>query len=74
MRPATIPPARWYFREDKPVYIGTRDQIRAYFQHEAKEFEDRKEQGPPGYTTPGAVLASAVDGIRQRPHGVTSAA
>ena len=39
----------WYFRADKPVYIGTRDQIRAYFQHEAKEFEDRKAQGLPGY-------------------------
>jgi cyclase len=35
----------WYFREDRPVYIGTRDQIRAYFQHEAKEFQDRKAQG-----------------------------
>ena len=46
----------FYFREDKPVYIGTRDQIRAYFQHEAKEFEDRKKQGAAGYTTPGAVL------------------
>ena len=46
----------WYFREDKPVYIGTRDQIRAYFQHEAKEFEDRRKQGAAGYTTPGAQL------------------
>ena len=46
----------WYFREDKPVYIGTRDQIRAYFQHEAKEFEDRKAQGLPGYTVKGAQL------------------
>lgn len=39
----------WYFREDKPVYIGTRDQIRAYFQVEAKEFEDRKGQKQPAY-------------------------
>ena len=39
----------WYFREDRPVYIGTRDQIRAYFQHEAKEFQDRKAQGLPLY-------------------------
>jgi glyoxylase-like metal-dependent hydrolase (beta-lactamase superfamily II) len=46
----------WFFREDKPVYIGTRDQIRAYFQHEAKEFEDRRKAGNPGYTTPGAQL------------------
>lgn len=46
----------FHFREDKPVYVGTRDQIRAYFQHEAKEFEDRRKQGAAGYTTPGAVL------------------
>jgi glyoxylase-like metal-dependent hydrolase (beta-lactamase superfamily II) len=46
----------WHLREDKPVYIGTRDQIRAYFQHEAKEFEDRKKQGAAGYTMPDAQL------------------
>jgi glyoxylase-like metal-dependent hydrolase (beta-lactamase superfamily II) len=46
----------FHFREDKPVYIGTRDQIRAYFQHEAKEFEDRKKQGAAGYVLPGATL------------------
>jgi glyoxylase-like metal-dependent hydrolase (beta-lactamase superfamily II) len=46
----------WHFRADKPVYIGTRDQIRAYFQHEAKEFEDRTKQGAPGYNVPGAQL------------------
>ena len=46
----------WFMREDKPVYIGTRDQIRAYYQHEAKEFEDRRKQGAAGYTTPGAQL------------------
>ena len=39
----------WYFREDKPVYIGTRDQIRAYYQSELKEFTDRKTQGLPLY-------------------------
>ena len=39
----------WYFREDKPVYIGTRDQIRAYYQNELKEFNDRKAQGAPLY-------------------------
>ena len=39
----------WYFREDRPVYIGTRDQIRAYFQVERKEFEERKAQGLPLY-------------------------
>jgi glyoxylase-like metal-dependent hydrolase (beta-lactamase superfamily II) len=45
----------WYFREDKPVYIGTRDQIRAYYQHELKEFADRKAQGAANYK--GAELA-----------------
>jgi glyoxylase-like metal-dependent hydrolase (beta-lactamase superfamily II) len=39
----------WYFREDKPVYIGTRDQIRAYYQNELKEFNERKAQGAPLY-------------------------
>ena len=39
----------WYFREDKPVYIGTRDQIRAYYQVELKEFNERKAQGSPNY-------------------------
>ena len=39
----------WYFREDKPVYIGTRDQIRAYYQNELKEFDERKAQGLPLY-------------------------
>ena len=55
----------FYFREDKPVYIGTRDQIRAYFQHEAKEFEDRKKQGAAGYTAPGAVLVPPSVGFEQ---------
>jgi len=39
----------WYFREDTPVYIGTRDQIRAYYQNELKEFDERKAQGLPNY-------------------------
>jgi glyoxylase-like metal-dependent hydrolase (beta-lactamase superfamily II) len=39
----------WYFREDKPVYIATRDQIRAYYQNELKEFTERKAQGLPLY-------------------------
>ena len=39
----------WYFREDKPIYIGTRDQIRAYYQNELKEFNERKAQGAPLY-------------------------
>jgi glyoxylase-like metal-dependent hydrolase (beta-lactamase superfamily II) len=55
----------FYFREDKPVYIGTRDQIRAYFQHEAKEFDDRKKQGAAGYTVPGAVLVPPSIGFEE---------
>ena len=39
----------WYFRDEKPVYIGTRDQIRAYYQVELKEFNERKTQGAPLY-------------------------
>lgn len=39
----------WYFREDKPVYIGTRDQIRGYYQVELREFNERKEKGLPLY-------------------------
>jgi glyoxylase-like metal-dependent hydrolase (beta-lactamase superfamily II) len=39
----------WYFREDKPVYIGTRDRIRAYYQVEQREFNERKAQGLPLY-------------------------
>lgn len=39
----------WHFREDKPVYIGTRDQIRADHQVELKEFNERKAQGLPLY-------------------------
>ena len=46
----------WYFREDKPVYIGTRDQIRAYYQSELKEFEERQAQKAPFYSEAGAKL------------------
>ena len=46
----------WYFREDKPVYIGTRDQIRAYYQSELKEFEERQAQKAPFYSQAGARL------------------
>ena len=55
----------WHFREDKPVYIGTRDQIRAYFQHEAKEFDERKAQGMAGYKEPGAQLVPPSMGFEQ---------
>ena len=46
----------WYFRDDKPVYIGTRDQIRAYYQVELKEFEQRQAEKAPFYSQPGARL------------------
>ena len=55
----------WHFREDKPVYIGTRDQIRAYFQHELKEFTDRKAQGVPAYTRNDAQLLPPSMGFEQ---------
>ena len=32
----------WHFREDNPVYIAPRDQVRAYFMIELKEFLERK--------------------------------
>ena len=51
----------WYFREDKPVYIGTRDQIRAYYQNELKEFNERKAQGAPLYNPQNS---PALDGLR----------
>ena len=47
----------WYFREDKPVYIGTRDQIRAYYQSELKEWQERQAQKAPFYSQPGATLS-----------------
>src|SRR4030095_15890585 len=51
----------WHFREDKPVYIGTRDQIRAYYQSELKEFNERKAQKAPFYSQAGVrVLSSSL--------------
>jgi len=32
----------WHFREDKPVYIATKNQAKDLFMQEAKEFEERK--------------------------------
>jgi glyoxylase-like metal-dependent hydrolase (beta-lactamase superfamily II) len=32
----------WHFREDKPVYIATKNQARDLFVQEAREFEERK--------------------------------
>ena len=32
----------WHFREDKPVYIATKNQVQDLFMQEAAEFEERK--------------------------------
>jgi cyclase len=32
----------WHFREDKPVYIASKNQVRDLFMQEGKEFEQRK--------------------------------
>ncbi len=32
----------WHFREDKPVYIASKNQVQDLFMQEAKEFEERK--------------------------------
>ena len=37
----------WYFREDRPVYIATRNQVRDLFMQEAREFEERKASDDP---------------------------
>ncbi len=37
----------WYFREDRPVYIATRNQVRDLFMQEAKEFAERAASGDP---------------------------
>lgn len=39
----------WHFREDKPVYIATRNQARDLFMQEGKEFEERKASDNPRY-------------------------
>ncbi|HEY6198973.1 MAG TPA: MBL fold metallo-hydrolase [Candidatus Binatia bacterium] len=38
----------WHFREDKPVYIATKNQARDLFMQEAKEFEERRNSKDPG--------------------------
>src|SRR5215475_85820 len=38
----------WHFREDKPVYIATKNQAKDLFMQEAKEFEERKNSKEPG--------------------------
>ena len=37
----------WYFREDKPIYIATRNQVRDLFNQENDAFEDRKASNDP---------------------------
>ncbi|MGH7773857.1 MAG: MBL fold metallo-hydrolase [Candidatus Binatia bacterium] len=39
----------WHFREDKPVYIATKNQVRDLFMQEAKEFEERKAANEPRF-------------------------
>jgi glyoxylase-like metal-dependent hydrolase (beta-lactamase superfamily II) len=38
----------WHFREDRPVYIATKNQARDLFLQEAKEFEERKNSNDAG--------------------------
>ncbi len=37
----------WHFREDQPVYIATRNQVRDLFMQEAAEFAERKASSDP---------------------------
>ncbi len=37
----------WHFREDKPVYIATKNQIHDFYMQEAREFEERKNSDDP---------------------------
>lgn len=53
----------WHFREDNPVYITPRDQVRAYFMTELKEFEERKAEDRPGYNLPGSRLIQPTIGF-----------
>jgi cyclase len=39
----------WHFREDKPVYIATKNQAKDLFMQEAKEFEERGQSGEPRF-------------------------
>src|SRR4051812_617882 len=38
----------WHFREDKPVYIATKNQAKDLFMQEAREFEERRNSKDPG--------------------------
>jgi cyclase len=39
----------WHFREDKPIWIATKNQIQDLLMQEAKEFEERKNSKDPRY-------------------------
>jgi cyclase len=39
----------WHFRDDKPIYIATRNQAQDLFMQEAEEFNERKNSGDPRY-------------------------
>jgi glyoxylase-like metal-dependent hydrolase (beta-lactamase superfamily II) len=39
----------WHFREDKPVYIATKNQVKDLFMQEGAEFEERKTSNDPRY-------------------------
>jgi glyoxylase-like metal-dependent hydrolase (beta-lactamase superfamily II) len=39
----------WHFREDKPIYIATKNQVQDLFMQEAAEFEERKNSNEPQY-------------------------
>ena len=37
----------WHFREDKPVYIATKNQVKDLFMQEGRDFEERKNSNDP---------------------------
>ena len=39
----------WYFREDRPVYIATKNQLRDSYMQEAREFEERRASDDPRF-------------------------
>lgn len=39
----------WYFREDKPIYIASKNQVQDQQMQQAQEFEDRKKSDAPNY-------------------------
>jgi len=39
----------WHFREDKPIYIATKNQVQDMFMQEAEEFNERKNSNEPRF-------------------------